>query len=88
MRGWSCSTKEHVDTISPAVIKEYYAFVDGVTKMNSLLPPFPRNTRTNKWTVRVIFNLASFADVNSWLGYLEDAHYNYIQHLLMSRLTR
>ncbi|KAG0442394.1 hypothetical protein HPB47_015724 [Ixodes persulcatus] len=47
--------------------------------MDFLLSLYPLNSRTKKWTVRVISHFASFALVNSWQEYLQDAHENHIQ---------
>ncbi|KAG0414983.1 hypothetical protein HPB47_007864 [Ixodes persulcatus] len=79
VRRWSESTKEHVEITCPALIKEYNAFMGGVDKMDFLLSLYPLNSRTKEWTVRVISHFASFALVNSWQEYLQDAHENHIQ---------
>lgn len=76
VRRWSDSSKKHVDIEYPELIQRYNASMGGVDKMDFSLSLYPIRQRTNKWPVRVISHFVSFAVINSWQEYLQDAKAN------------
>ncbi|KAL3198345.1 hypothetical protein MRX96_044384 [Rhipicephalus microplus] len=69
-------TKQYIDVQSPAVVRRYNAFMEGVDVCDQLLEYYRISIKTKKWTLKVSLHVVDLSIVNAWMQYREDCRRN------------
>ncbi|KAF3702367.1 Chimeric ERCC6-PGBD3 protein Chimeric CSB-PGBD3 protein [Channa argus] len=69
---WDKKLKQYVAVSRPSIVREYNLKMGGFDLADRMISYYRMNTRTKKWTMRMLMHVTDLALANSWLLYRKD----------------
>lgn len=73
-RRWCRTEKKYIEVSRPNVVKAYNTEMGGIDLLDRMISYYRIDSRTKKWTVRVIMHFFDFALAAGWIEYRRDQH--------------
>ncbi|XP_064464721.1 piggyBac transposable element-derived protein 3-like [Ornithodoros turicata] len=68
-RRWCKKTKQYITVERPDALTKYNAFMGGVDQLDRCISMYRSRSRTNTWTVRMVFHMFDLACAAAWVRY-------------------